>query len=141
MWTLDGHHGDLTGLLAGSLEGRLSAVASCTRDTSPRSVYIVLSLQVSCLSQFLSLYEPYGKAVVRVPTAQGNWENGPKKSLSGKTQGTWKFYQNTGKIENLVCSSCKFPDSKGKGCCDICCEKVPFFPKKLERAPKSVLCI
>ena len=23
----------------------------------------------------------------------------------------WKFYKNTG---NLVCSSCKFPDSKGK---------------------------
>ena len=38
------------------------------------------------------------------------------KSLSGKTQGIWKFYQNMG---NLVCSSCKFPDSKGKGYCDI----------------------
>ena len=41
-----------------------------------------------------------------------------KKILSGKTQGIWKFCQNTG---NFVCSSCKFPDSKGKGYCDICC--------------------
>ena len=32
-----------------------------------------------------------------------------KISLSGKTQGIWKFCQNTG---NLVCSICKFPDSK-----------------------------
>ena len=31
--------------------------------------------------------------------------------LSRKTQGIWKFPQNTG---NLVCSSCKFPDSKSK---------------------------
>ena len=30
-------------------------------------------------------------------------------SLSGKTQGIWKFRQNTG---NFVCSSCKLPDSK-----------------------------
>ena len=40
-----------------------------------------------------------------------NRENDQKKSLSGKTQGIWKFCQNTG---NLVCSSCKFPDSNGK---------------------------
>ena len=33
-----------------------------------------------------------------------------KKSLSRKTQGIWKFCQNT---RNLVCSSCNFPDSKG----------------------------
>ena len=35
----------------------------------------------------------------------------PKKSLSGKTQGIWKCCQNT---RNLVCSSCKFPNSKDK---------------------------
>ena len=54
----------------------------------------------------------------RVPTAQGKWQ---KKSLSGKTQGIWKFCQNTG---NLVCSSCKFPDSKGKRYFDFCHENV-----------------
>ena len=29
------------------------------------------------------------------------------KSLSGKTQGIWKFHQNRMKTQNLVCSSCK----------------------------------
>ena len=58
-----------------------------------------------------------------------------KKSLSGKTQGIWKFCQNTG---NFVCSSCKFPDSKGKGYCDILPRKFPFFPQKLDRSAKSV---
>ena len=38
-------------------------------------------------------------------------ENEQNNFLSGKTQAIWKFYQNTG---NLVCSSCRFPDSKGK---------------------------
>ena len=45
-------------------------------------------------------------------------------ALSGKTQGLWKFCQNTG---NLVCSSCKFPDSKGKRYFYICCENFCFF--------------
>ena len=45
----------------------------------------------------------------RVPTAQGKQGKSPKYSLSGKTQGIWKFCQNT---ENLVCSSCSFPDSR-----------------------------
>ena len=37
--------------------------------------------------------------------------NGKRKSLLGKTQGIWKFGKEN--IRNLVCSSCKFPDSKG----------------------------
>ena len=45
-----------------------------------------------------------------------------KKSLSGKTQGILKFCQNTG---NLVCSCCKFPDSKGKRYFDICHKNLP----------------
>ena len=52
-------------------------------------------------------------------------ENGKKKkSLSGKTQGIWKFCQNTG---NFFCSSCKFPDTKGKRYFDICRENSQFF--------------
>ena len=31
------------------------------------------------------------------PLHRENRENGQKKSLSGKTQGIWKFYQNVGK--------------------------------------------
>ena len=55
-------------------------------------------------------------------------ENGKKKSL---------FRENTGNLEilskhredtgNLVCSGCKFPDSKGKRCFDICRENFHFF--------------
>ena len=60
----------------------------------------------------------------RVPTAQGKQGKWEKKSLSGKTQGIWKFCQNTG---NFVCSSCKFPDSKGIGYCDICRGNFHFF--------------
>ena len=56
-----------------------------------------------------------------------------KKSLSGKRQGIWKFYQNTGKTHRLlskhkentgnnVSSSCKCSDSKSKGYCDSCCK-------------------
>ena len=44
----------------------------------------------------------------------GNLEILPKHREFGnfaKTQGIWKFCQNTG---NLVCSSCKFPDSREK---------------------------
>ena len=47
-----------------------------------------------------------------------------------------KHWENTG---NLVCSSCKFLDSKGKGYCDICSENFHFFPQKLDRSAKSVL--
>ena len=60
------------------------------------------------------------------PRHRENRENGQKKSLSGKTQGIWKFCQNSG---NFVCSSCKLPDSKGKGYCDICLENFHFFPR------------
>ena len=43
---------------------------------------------------------------------------------SGKTQGIWKFCQNTG---NLVCSRCKFPDSKGNRYFKICRNFFLFF--------------
>ena len=43
-------------------------------------------------------------------------KNIPVKEKTGN-QGIWKSCQNTG---NLVCSSCKFPDSKGKRYFDIC---------------------
>ena len=43
-------------------------------------------------------------------------ENGPKNSLSGKTQGIWKFFPNTA---NLVCSRSQFHNSKDTGYCII----------------------
>ena len=61
-------------------------------------------------------------------------ENSPKKSLSGKTQGIWKFCQNTG---NLVFSSCKFPDYKGKRYFYICRENSTFSFLKLDTLPRQ----
>ena len=61
----------------------------------------------------------------RVPTAQGKQGKWQKISLSGKIQGIWKFCQNTGKTQHLVCSGCKFPDSKGKRYFKICRENLP----------------
>ena len=62
------------------------------------------------------------------PRHRENRENGQKHSLSGRTQGIWKFCQNTG---NFVCSTCKFHDSNGKGYCNICRKNslAFFFPK------------
>ena len=37
-----------------------------------------------------------GAASPGYPLHRENRENGPNKSLSGKTQGIWKFCQNTG---------------------------------------------
>ena len=81
-----------------------------------------------------------------------NRENGPKNSLSGKTQGIWKFCQNTGKTKgilskhkentgNFVSSSCKCSDSKSKGYYDSWRQKNAFFFQKLDRSAKSVLCM
>ena len=50
---------------------------------------------------------------IRVPTALGKREMAKKNPW----QGIWKFCQNTG---NLVCSSCKFADSRVKRYFDIC---------------------
>ena len=70
------------------------------------------------------------------PLHRENRENGQKNSLSGKTQGIWKFCQNTG---NFVCSSCKFPDSKSKGYCDICHESFHFSPRRWKGLLVSVV--
>ena len=77
-------------------------------------------------------------------------EMAPKDSLLGKTQGIWKFCQNTGNFVktqgilskhretgNFVISSCKFSDSKSKAHCDICPPNL-FFTQKLDRSAKSV---
>ena len=60
------------------------------------------------------------------PLHRVNRENGQKKSLSGKTQGIWKFCQNTG---NFVSSNCKFPDAKGKEYCEFYRKNFHFFPE------------
>ena len=41
------------------------------------------------------------RALTGYPRHRENRENGPKKSLSGKTQGIWKFCQNTGKTQGI----------------------------------------
>ena len=47
----------------------------------------------------------------------------------GEGVGYPRHRENTGKTGNFVCSSCKFPDSKGKGYCDICHENFHFFSR------------
>ena len=56
---------------------------------------------------------------------------------TGKTHGILKFCQNTG---NLVCSSCKFPDSQGKRYLKFA-GKISQKMFKLNKSAKSVLCI
>ena len=93
------------------------------------------------LTPFVVQYSTAGAEVVSgYPRHRENRENGQKNSLSGKTQGIWKFCQNTDKTqgilskhrentENFVSSSCKCSDSKSKGYCDSCRKKVHFFPR------------
>ena len=80
----------------------------------------------------------------RVPIAQG------KKGKTGKMTKKIPVRENTGNLEilpkhrentgNLVCSSWKFPDSKGKGYFEIC-RKITNFLFKLDKSAKSVLCM
>ena len=74
---------------------------------------------------FHNLYTGY-------PRHRENRDNGQKNSLSGKTQGIWKFCQNTGNFVKtqgtFFCSSSKCSDSKSKGHCDIYRKKKTFFP-------------
>ena len=58
-----------------------------------------------------------------------------QKNPSGKTQGIWKFCQNTG---NLICSIWKFPGSKRKRYFKICPENLHFLLLKLDKSAKSV---
>ena len=46
-----------------------------------------------------------------------------------------KHRENTG---NSVCSSCKFPDSKGKGYCDNCRKNFQFFSRSCIGLPTQV---
>ena len=82
------------------------------RGTGASIVYVcrVVPIVLSNCCQPLVLKEQRLSPITGYPLHRENRENGQRNSLSGKTQGIWKFCQSTG---NLVCSSCKFPDSKG----------------------------
>ena len=61
------------------------------------------------------------------PLCQGTHGTGKTGKMATKKnpcQGKYREFGNLPKHSentvNLVCSSCKFPDSKGKGYCDIC---------------------
>ena len=53
----------------------------------------------------------------------------PVRENTGNMETLSKHRENTGK---LVCSSCKFPDSKGKIYFNICCENSQFL--KLDKS-------
>ena len=57
----------------------------------------------------------------------GKWPKKiPVRENTGNLEILPKHRENTG---NFVCSSCKFPDAKGKGYFDICCKNFGFFPE------------
>ena len=64
----------------------------------------------------------------RIPPAQGKQGKWPKKILVRENTGNLKMLpKNRENMGNLVCSSCKFPDSKGKRYFDICWEMSKSF--------------
>ena len=77
-----------------------------------------------CYQLGLTAAPPSSWDMAGYPLHRENRENGPTISLSGKTQGIWKFCQNTG---NFICSSCKISDSKVKRYFCICRENFPIF--------------
>ena len=78
----------------------------------------------------------------RVPTAQGKQGKWQKKdSLSGKTQGIWKFCQSTGKTQGILLSQVvNVLILKVKAIAIVAIKKIHFF-QKLDRSAKSVLCV
>ena len=61
---------------------------------------------------------------------KGKLEHGPQKNLSGKHREFGNFAKTHGKQREFgCCSSCKFPDSKGKMYIDICGDNFSFFSK------------
>ena len=81
-------------------------------------------IPMNCLSQpkppFLALFK--AKYHTLIQGTHGTGETGkmakkiPVRENTGNLEMLPKLRENTG---NFVCSSCKFPDSKGKGYCDI----------------------
>ena len=55
---------------------------------------------VACLSN--SVLDTFSDTVSGYPRHRENRENGQKNSLSGKTQGIWKFCRNTGKTQGIL---------------------------------------
>ena len=77
------------------------------------------------------------------PRHRENRENGNKKSLSGKTQGIGKFCQNTGNfVKTQGISFAQVVNALILKVKDIVifAAKIIFF-QKLDRSPKSVLCM
>ena len=108
--------------------GTLSVTPEIVTETKMESEHLAstLALYHLCKGQvrLLPNQADHKGLITGYPRHRENRENGKKKSLSGKTQGIWKFCQNTG---NFVHSCCKFP--KGKRYCDICRENFHFFPE------------
>ena len=83
-----------------------------------------------CVSNVSSLSDPSNSLMVksvtyiyRVPTAQGKqgkWGKWPKNYLSWKHRKFENMPKRRENTRNLIWSSCKFSDCKGKKYCDIC---------------------
>ena len=76
----------------------------------------------------------------RVPTAQGKQGNGKIDSPSGKTQGIWKFCQNTGKTQEIWFAQVVNSLILNLKDISIFAVKISIFFLKLDKSTKSVLC-
>ena len=75
------------------------------------------------------------------PRHRENRENNKKKSLSGKTQGIWKFCQNTGKTQGILFGQVAYSLILKVKNIAIFAAKISIFFQKLNRPGKSVLCM
>ena len=109
---------------------RRKAVTSKPIDVNRRSNFVYLDHGRCSIIMWIGL------GVSGNPQHRENMENEKK-----KTQGILIFFAKTqGNTGNLVCSSCKFPDPKGKGYCDICRENSHYFPRSWIGLP-SQFCV
>ena len=94
-----------------------------------------LPLQTFCQMKYrknvLPVLHVLSNAIIK-QGAHGTGKTGKmaKKILSRKTQGIWKFCQNTGITQAILLAQVrKCSDSKSKGYCDSCHKRIHFFPE------------
>ena len=93
-----------------------------------------------CTTRFFVIFLLYVLPVTSCPAwyqynVQGTHPTGKtgkmakKNPCQGNTGKMKIFPKHRETIGNFICSSCKFPDAKSKGYCDICRKNFHFFPE------------
>ena len=84
-----------------------------------------------CIKLFAPLPSRQGKTWSEYPLHMDNRVNGKNKSARENTRNLEILPKHREKTGNLVCSSCKFPDSQVKRYCDIYCKSFHFFKARI----------